>query len=233
MKKLAVLFAVMCLGGFSASAQFLYSIGAAAGQSFSQEYWSMEQWETKEKYLQGLNAAVFAEFFNNPNFKWRSELMYNQLGTKEYVNTIQYVNKTNYISFNNYLKCSLPQFSWTPYFLIGPRLEDLAGRNAGIFPDAIAGMSTFRLAGAVGIGIEQINFSHIKPFVEVFYSRDIIPSLDGHTLSNYPNVSPGTTVKEIINNQDVEWRIGLKYVFTEKTKCPPVYNPAGNPPGAQ
>jgi hypothetical protein len=95
------------------------------------------------------------------------------------------------------------------------------------------GMSSFCLSGAVGIGIEKVNFGKVKPFLEIFYNRNILPSLNGHVLSNYPNVPPGTMVSEVITNQDVEWRIGLKYVFNQGDKCPHVDNSAGNPPGAQ
>lgn len=233
MKKSLITIAVVWLSVSSGYAQFFNAIGIAIGQSFSKEQWSAEQWQTQEKYLEGLNIAVFADFFDNPNFQWRTEFMYNQLGTKEYVQTIQYVNNTNYISFNNYFKCSLPLFSWTPYLLIGPRLADLSDRSAGIFPDAIAGMKSFQITAAVGIGIEKISFSRVKPFLEVFYNREIIPSFNGRVLSNSPNEPVGTTMTDKITTQDFEWRVGLKCSLEKRTKCPHVDNSAGNPPGAQ
>ena len=234
MKKRIVLIIVSWLSIASAHAQFFNAIGIAAGQSFSKEQWSTEQWQTQEKYLEGLNIAVFADFFDNPNFQWRTELMYNRLGTKEYVQTVQYVNKTDYFSFNNYFKCSLPLFSWTPYLLIGPRLEYLNDRSAGIFPDVIAGATGIDLSAAVGLGIEKVSFSRVKPFVEVFYNRDIIPlTFNGHALSNSPTEPAGTTTPEKITTIDLEWRIGLICSLERKTKCPHVDNSAGNPPGAK
>lgn len=229
MKKIVIIFAIACLSTISANAQFLYSLGVGVGASYGKELWSSEQLDTKEKYLLGFNGAVFAEFFRNPNFQWRSELMYNQLGTKEVVdglvNSSQYINKTHYISFDNYLKCNYPLYNWIPYFLIGPRIEYLAGRSETIFPDVIAGMPSVHVSAAAGIGISKICYSHIKPFLEFFYNRDITPAFSGP-------VAP-TGKSKVINNQDFEIRIGLKYVFKEKDKCPKVYNPAGNPPGAQ
>jgi len=233
MKRSVITILVIWLSMISAHAQFFNAIGIAAGQSFSKEQWSAEQWQTQEKYLEGLNIAVFADFFDNPNFQWRTELMYNRLGTKEYVQTIQYVNKTDYFSFNNYFKCNLPLFSWIPYLLIGPRLEDLNDRSAGIFPDAIAGMKSFHISAAVGIGIEKVSFSRIKPFLEVFYNRDITPSFNGQVLSNSPNDPMGTMIAEKIVTQDIEWRVGLRCSLEKKTKCPHVDNSAGNPPGAK
>jgi len=233
MKRNVITIFVIWLSVISAHAQFFNAIGIAAGQSFSKEQWSSEQWQTQEKYLEGLNIAVFADFFDNPNFQWRSEIMYNRLGTKEYVQTVQYVNKTDYLSFNNYFKCSLPLFSWTPYLLIGPRLEDLNDRVAGIFPDAIAGMKSLHLSAAVGIGVEKVTFGTIKPFLEVFYNRDITPSFNGEVISNSPNLMPAPTIAEKIMTQDFEWRVGLKLPLQRKTKCPHVDNSAGNPPGAK
>lgn len=233
MKKGLVIIIFIWLSMVSAQAQFFNAIGIAAGQSFSEEQWSAEQWQTQEKYLEGLNIAVFADFLDNPNFQWRTELMYNRLGTKEYVQTVQFVNNTNYISFNNYFKCSLPSYSWIPYLLIGPRLEYLNDRSAGIFPDAIAGMKSLHLSAAMGIGIEKISFSRVKPFLEVFYNRDITRSFSGQVFSNSPNEPAGTTIPEKIITQDFEWRIGLKFSLEKKTKCPHVDNSAGNPQGVQ
>lgn len=234
MNKSKLLFAILFLSSFSAGAQFLYALGAAAGVSYGKENWSNEQWAAQEKYLPGLNGAVIAEFFQDPNFQWRSELMYNQLGTKEVVVTNNYVNRTNYISFNNYLKVNYPLFSFIPYILIGPRIEYLFSRSASVFPDAIGGMYSFHISAAAGVGVEKICFGHVKPFIEFFYNRDVMPSFTGNVASNSP-VPPlqGTTLSEVINSHDYELRIGLKYVFDGKSQCPKVINPAGNPEGAQ
>jgi hypothetical protein len=230
MKKSKLFFVVLLFSSFSAGAQFLYALGVAAGISYGKEGWKEEQWSTGEKYLLGFNGAVLAEFFRSDNFQWRSEIMYNQLGTGEAVASNNFVNRTNYISFNNYLKIKYPLFSITPYILIGPRVAYLLSRSASVFPDAIGGMDLFHVTGAVGIGVSKITYGHWTPFIELFYNRDIMPSFIGSVASNDPSPSLfKTSISEVINNHDFELRIGVKYVFDEKSECPPVDNPAGNP----
>lgn len=234
MRKSRLVFVLFLLTGFSAGAQFFYAIGAAAGVSYGKEGWNHEQWSTQEGYLFGLNGAVIAEFFSDPNFQWRSELMYNQLGTKELVSSNSYVNRTNFISFNNYLKVNYPLFDFVPYVLIGPRVDYLLARGAAVFPDAIAGMYSFHVSAAAGIGAEKVCFSRWKPFIEFFYHRDIMPSFIGHVESIDPySPQKGTALSEIINGHDFELRIGVKYVFDRRPQCPHVDNSAGNPVGAQ
>jgi len=227
MRKRRLLFAILFLTSFSAGAQFFYAIGAAVGISYGKEGWSNEQWATQEKYLLGFNGAILAEFFSDPNFQWRSELMYNQLGTGELVAGNSSVNRTNYISFNNYLKINYPLFDFIPYVLIGPRVAYLFSRSASVFPDAIGDMYSFHITGAVGVGAEKICFSRWKPFIELFYNRDIMPSFIGHVASIDPNPPlEGTKLSEVINGHDFELRVGIKYVFDRKPQCPHVDNKA-------
>jgi len=221
MKKSRVIVAVLLLSSFSAGAQFLYALGIAPGLSYGKEVWSKEQFGAKEKYLFGLNGSLLAEFFPNPVFKWRSEIMYNQLGTTELFDANTYINNTNYISFNNYLKIQHEFFRFMPYILIGPRVEYLFSRNASIFPQAINNMYKLHLSAAIGAGVELISYSRFKLFTEVFYNRDVMPSFSGNV----------NGIPTVIIQHDYEWRIGLKYVFKPRDKCPRVINPAGNPPG--
>jgi len=207
----------------SCSAQFFYAIGAAAGISYGKEGWSEEQWASQEKYILRLNGAVLAEFFDDPRFQWRSEIMYNELGTKELVVTDKYSNLTNYITFNNYLKYRHEFFRIVPYGLIGLRVAYLFTRSASIFPDAIGGMYTIHVSAAVGAGIELVTYNHFKPFIEAFYNRDVMPSFIVHVASIDPYLKP-TAISEVINNHDYELRIGIKYVFDPGEKCPKVYN---------
>jgi hypothetical protein len=234
MRKSKLLFVILFFTSFSAGAQFFYAFGTAVGISYGKESWDHEQLETQEKWLLGFNGALLAEFFSDPNFQWRSELMYNQLGTIEAVNGNNHTNWTNFISFNNYLKVNYPLFDFIPYVLIGPRVDYLFSRGATVFPDAIEGMYSFHISAAVGIGAEKICFSRWKPFIEFFYHRDIMPSFIGKVASIDPNPPlSGTTLSEIINGHNFELRIGVKYVFDRRPQCPHVDNSAGNPVGAQ
>lgn len=224
MKKSIIIAAIVLLGVFSVNAQFLYSLGLSLGASYGKEHWSNEQPGTQEKYIPGLNVAAFAEFFKGPYVQWRSEFLYNQLGTKEVVMGNSYTNHTNYVSFDNYLKINVPQYNFVPYFLIGPRIEYLVTRDAAVFTDVIDRMPSVHISAAAGIGVSKICFTHVKPFIEFFYNRDITPSFNGHSLySGFP---------ETIYSYNFELRIGLKYVFKAKEKCPHVDNSAGNPEGA-
>lgn len=237
MKKSRLLFAILSFCSFTAGAQFFNAIGIAAGVSYNKEGWSEEQWASQEQYLLRYNGAVLAEFFDDPVYKWRSEVMYNMLDVKELVSENKFVNQTNYISFNNYLKYQHEFYRWIPYVLIGPRIAYLMTRSAGVFGDVIGGMYTIHVSAAVGIGIEKVCYSRFKPFAEFFYNRDIMPSFIGNTGSIAPISSPlyHTVLNEIIVQRDYELRIGVKYHIKGKPKCPTVDNKAdggymNNPP---
>ncbi|HTB32497.1 MAG TPA: hypothetical protein VK808_10750 [Bacteroidia bacterium] len=235
MKKIKFVVAIIFLFSVAARAQFFNAIGLAAGISYGKEGWSQDQWATQEQYLLKFNAAVLAEFFEDPVYKWRSEIMYNQLGTKELVNEGKFVNGTTYISFNNYLKYQHEFFKFIPYLLIGPRVAYLFQRSPQIFGDVIGGMYTIHVSAAAGIGAELVSYSRFKPFIEFFYNHDIMPSFIGNTGSIAPLGNPlyHTVLSETIMAHDYELRIGIKYHIKGQSKCPAVINPAGNPAGAE
>jgi hypothetical protein len=224
--KRAIMACVLFIISFSAKAQFFNAMGAAAGISYGKEGWSEEQWATQEKYYLRFNGAILAEFFDNPVYKWRSEFMYNQLGTQELVVANKFTNATTYISFNNYLKYQHEFFKFMPYVLIGPRIAYLFSRSASVFQDAIGGMYTIHISAAAGAGVELVSFSRFKPFVEIFYNHDVMPSFSGTVASTSPFLNK-EAIPEVINNHDYELRIGLKYVFRPRDKCPHVDNSAG------
>jgi hypothetical protein len=228
MKKSRLLVTILSLCSLTAGAQFFNAIGIAAGISYSKQGWSEEQFATQEQYLLKFNGAVLAEFFDNPVYKWRSEIMYNELGTKEFVYSTKYANQTNFISFNNYLKYQHEFFKFIPYVLIGPRVEYLLSRSAQVFPDVIGGMYTIHVSAAVGIGVEKVCYSRFKPFIEFFYNHDIMPSFIGNVGSIAPEYSPlyKTVLSETIMQHDFELRIGVKYHIKGTSKCPAVDNKA-------
>lgn len=234
MKKSKLIVALFFLCSFSAGAQFLYSIGIGAGINYGKEGWSQERYSAQEQSVMKYHGAVLAEFFSDPVYKWRSEIMYNQLGTKEFYLDGYGVNNTTFISFNNYLEYRHEFFRWIPYLLIGPRVAYLYSRSAALFPDVIGGEYSFHVSGAVGIGIQPVWYSHFKIFVEFFYNHDVMPVFIGNinSLTPYPN---NYQMSEVVMKHDFELRIGLKYVFKAKSKCPAVDNKAdgsypNNPP---
>ena len=151
--------------------------------------------------------------------------MYNALGTKELYLTNKYINSTNFISFNNYLMIRHEYFKWIPYFLIGPRVAYLMSRG-GVFGDVIGGEYLIHVSAAAGIGIEPVWYSHFKMFVEFFYNHDIMPSFIG-TINSLTPPPLSYQMSEVVMKHDYELRIGLKYVFDGRSKCPHVDNPAG------
>jgi hypothetical protein len=228
MKKSRIIFVLLLACSFAANAQFFNAIGIAAGVSYNKEGWSNEQWGTQEKYLLRYNGAIIAEFFDDPKYQWRSELMYNMLGVKELYLQNTFINQTNYITFNNYWKYKHEFYKWIPYFLIGPRVAYLMTRSAGIFGDVIGGMYTIHVSAAAGIGVEKVCYSRFKPFIEFFYNHDIMPSFIGNVGSIAPITSPlyHTILSETIMQRDYELRIGVKYHIKGKPKCPAVDNAA-------
>ncbi len=226
MKKINLIVAIFLFCSFTAGAQFFYSLGIAAGINYGKEGWSSERYSAQEQSILKYHGAVLAEFFSNPKYKWRSEIMYNALGTKELYLTNKYINSTNFISFNNYLMIRHEYFKWIPYVLIGPRVAYLMSRG-GVFGDVIGGEYLIHVSGAVGIGIEPVWYSHFKIFMEVFYNHDIMPSFIGN-IDSYTPPPYNYTLSETVMKHDFELRIGLKYVFDAKSKCPHVDNPMGN-----
>jgi len=216
MKKLKLVFLFFCLSIVSLKAQFVTAVGIAGGITYGTHVWNPEPFNTQERYLLGFNGAGLVEFFHSDMVRWRVEVSYNQMGSKQLVYTY-YSNRTTYITLNNYLKIQFRMLHIMPYILIGPRVEyllinspQLSGQEIGAFPK-------FFFTIAAGPGLEFNNKSLFRPFIEGFYNRDVLPS--------YHNIT--TT----IFYSGFEARIGVRYLFDnsdKKAKCPTVINPMGN-----
>jgi hypothetical protein len=242
MKRFLIIYGVIFTLAIPASAQFLKgkkapgrtearekqtlvsAIGIAGGITYGEQIWNPEGPLAQERYRLSFNAAVLAEFFHHPHYRWRTELEYNQMGTREllYIPAGQYtVNKTNYFQFNNYLKIIYKETKFIPYLLLGPRIEYLFMRSAGVYPDIIGQFHLFQVTVSAGAGMEIAWKSSLRPFIEGFYNHDLLPSL--RTVA-----SPTEPITDI-NYHAWELRLGLKYFFGGRSdSCPPVINPAGN-----
>ncbi len=232
MRKLLLYIAIV-FGSFTAKAQIVDAVGVAGGITYGIHEWYPSEFNTQERYLLGFNAAGLVEFFHNPYYRWRVELSYNQMGSKELV-TQMYTNRTTYITLNNYLKIQYRLNFIMPYILVGPRLEYLLINSPQIYSDVIGTFPKLWFTVAGGVGFELITNSLWRPFIEGFYNRDDLRS--GHGEVTIPNYDPTTKITTYYQDPTTvyyhgfELRIGVRYVFDtkeKKPKCPKVYNPAG------
>lgn len=199
MKKIFLGFIILMT--FESNAQFLNSIAITAGGSLGNQkfYFQDPVSISKKKYVLGMNASVFAEFFSGDYARWVSEIQYNQKGSRDKQPEGNYINKLEYISWNNYLKLRYEMYRIIPYILIGPRLEyDLSQRTSS--PVIIGKFLPLHVSAAVGAGVEFVSYGNFKFFTEAFYNPDII--MPAYLKDNLD-----------IRNKNIELRIGLKYQF--------------------
>jgi len=244
-KKICFIFLSICFIAFTAQGQYAYekhdskgrkkilsALGIAGGITYGKDVFSPQEGPlAQERYLLGFNAAVLAELFHHPVYRWRIELGYNELGTTElmYVPAGQKIAaRTNYISLNNYLKVNFKEetSAFIPYFLIGPRVEYLLTRGSGVYQAQYDAFYKFHVTGSIGIGAEMTWRNALRPFAEVLYNHDLMVSYH----YNGDPVGGNNFYPTDFIYRGYELRIGLKYFFDgiPKDVCPKVDNPMGN-----
>ncbi len=229
-RKLLILFFILNTASIAMRAQILDAVGIAGGITYGTQEWYPSEFNTQEKFLLGFNGAGLVEFFHSPVFRWRVEIEYNQMGSKELIYQY-YTNRTTYLTLNNYLKMQFPNDQWfiTPYLLIGPRIEYLLINSPQIYPQVLGAFPKIYFTAAAGVGFEFKNNTVIRPFTEFFFNHDVLPSYHG-TYYNTHTAIPYDEPQNIFY-QGYEWRIGARYIFVYKLKskyCPKVENPAHN-----
>ena len=195
------------------NAQFVNGIGIMGGATFAkQKFYLLPTDETlKKKFIIGLNACAFAEFFSNDYLRWQTEIEYNNKGSHDKTNG-DYKNKLSYLCWNNYLKIHSEFYIGIPYLLIGPKLEYRLSENIQS-PAVTSSFHSLHGSASFGAGWEFIVFSSLKPMAEIHYNPDI--KINAYQESDLK-----------IKNKAWEVRVGLKYVFSNPSqgeKCPPVY----------
>ena len=188
-------------------AQTLNAIAITAGVSASnQKFLTFDPASASRKsYLLGYNASVFAEIFSHDNFRWVTELQYNQKGSIDRRENASFANKLHYINWNNYLKYRYEMYSIIPYALLGPRLEFNILQNT-TSPEITNKFLPVHISPAIGAGVEFVNYFNIKFFAEAFYNPALMPAY----------ISTSTHVW----NNNVELRVGLKYEMkTRNESC--------------
>lgn len=208
MQRILFLSVILIFNTTFANAQFVKAWGLTIGGTRSNQIWNYDSLDNnlRKKAKYGFNASALVEWLDHDYFRIVSELQYNQKGAKENLAPNEGLKyKTNYLAFNNFLKIRQELNDFTPYFLIGPRLEYLL--NA-----PLPNPKKFHLSASAGIGIE---FLHKRPwifFTEYHYNPGIMKSF------RTPDVVA-------VRNTSMELRIGIKRELKAPTeKCPPVYN---------
>ena len=184
-------------------AQFLNSVGITLGGTYANEHWKDETYKinASKGYKLGYNGSILLEFLEDDNFRWDSELQYNQKGTAN-AKSNQNVN-LDYLAFNNYLKFRYELLTTIPYVLIGPRLEYPLSATTNN-PEVQGSFAPIHLSLAIGAGIAFVSPNPIKFFVEAFYNPDISYA---HKTDNFD-----------ILNHTFELRVGIKYNFAKKKR---------------
>jgi hypothetical protein len=206
-KTLFVFFAVTF--ALTSNAQFFNSWGIMGGGTLAKQKFNYKEPDVtqKKKNLLGFNVELFAEFFTNDNFTWRTELEYNKKGCVD-KDSGNFKNKLTYISWNNYLKMRTDLFGGTPYLLLGPKLEYMSSQGTSS-PHITGAFNKFQLSPDVALGWEFVVFTNVKPTIELHYNPDI-------GLNAYKDSNLG------IMNSAWELRLGLRFASARES-CPRVY----------
>lgn len=190
------------LVSLASSAQFFQGWGIFAGATLGRQYWyySEPSQKLKQKYLLRWNGEVWAEFGNNPTFRWVTELQYNAKGTKhvnEDGSKTTFLN--HYAAWNNYLMIRKEFFAIIPYVKVGPRLEYVVKSPQDF--------NKFHMTGALGGGVEFVAYGPVKFITEAFWVPDATRSYTGGNPE--------------IKQHCWELRVGLKFSKRNGT-CPGV-----------
>ncbi|HEU4718655.1 MAG TPA: outer membrane beta-barrel protein [Bacteroidia bacterium] len=210
MKKI-ILLTVFSASVLSCAAQFFQGFGIMAGATAGRQRWDFysPDSKSKSKYLLRYNGEIFAEFFDNPTFRWVTELQYNVKGAKfegqttNPVGTGTVTNKyTNqYAAWNNYLMIRREMVSIIPYAKVGPRLEYVFSSQQSF--------KKFHVTGALGAGVEFVAYGPVKFLTEAWWVPDLAHS---YTSDHFD-----------IRQHCWELRVGLKFTFSHGESCPRVY----------
>jgi len=211
--KRSILLLSLLLCVFLAQAQFFQGFGLMGGLTLGRQKWWIDLPDGSEsisrtRRLLRFNAEVFAEFVNHPNFRWRTELQYNQKGSLEKSDAGKFRNRLDYICWNNFLILRQEDFLGTPYFLIGPRVEYKLTQATESPVLSGIGFKPLHFTWSAGLGWEFVTYGALKPVVEVHYNPVINRSADQAPVA--------------VKNRAWEFRLGFKVVFNT-TGCPPVY----------
>lgn len=152
----------------------------------------------------GFDAAGFVAIFNIRNFSLLGELHYVQKGVAfkpsparidESGDTTFYEaapgTRIDYLSIPVIAQARFSLGVFSPYLVIGPRLDFLVGKDSLLFLDAAQGyeLKKMNFGGTIGVGVE---FARAFPFAlmtEVRYSPDFTKALEDRSQPGVKNRS--------------------------------------------
>ncbi|MBI3512079.1 MAG: hypothetical protein HY064_15585 [Bacteroidetes bacterium] len=189
-------------------AQFFQGWGIMAGGTLGRQKW---KWvdpaaKDKSKYLLRYNGEVFAEFFDNPTYRWVTELQYNVKGAKwksipgSSGGSTTLTEQNQYIAWNNYLMIRQELVSIIPYAKVGPRLEYVFSSPQSF--------SKIHVCPAAGVGVEFVAFGPVALITEAWWVPDVLHSYKDSNLT--------------IKQHCWELRVGIKFSPGGES-CPKVY----------
>jgi hypothetical protein len=197
---LVVLISVLEIG--QSDAQLLRALGAkVAVTSASQTYnYANPLWPNFGPDLKrrtGLNAAIYAEWFNISYLSVVTQLEYAQRGYIEElavaaydptsigaVGTFSHSNRVDYLSLPILLKATASRGMISPYVLVGPRIDMYLGyRDDFLSTDAISEQFKKTIfGGTAGIGLELRTLLPVALSLEFRYNIDFVDSYDTSAL---------------------------------------------------
>jgi hypothetical protein len=203
MKKITFLIAAILITfNLRTSAQFISGFGIKGGVTFSNQKLDYKSFNLNldVKYITGFNGSIFAEFLNSKTVNLFAETGYDRRGfifniirTDEFGNEIgQYdiKNATNYIFVSTGAKLKFLTKHFTPYILLGPRLNFYIGYNVTSSDESFVSyenpvLEDFKkimLDLGAGFGIEFNRLLPYKTFIEANYYPGIITSYSNQYL---------------------------------------------------
>jgi hypothetical protein len=185
---------------FSVQAQFINGYGVKVGVNSSNAALSAVQsaFEFDTERRTGANAALFLEWGASSAISLVTQVEYAQRGfveeqavtgedSPEPIQIVQANTRLDYISLPILLKL---QYSPGPYFVLGPRVDFLVNRVAGVFEFSIGnfesplsqGFDDRALGGTIGLGFSADKLLRLPLPIETRYNFDFTNSADNQTL---------------------------------------------------
>lgn len=205
------------------SGQVIQSFGIKSGLSIANQTWYYKSLNLtlKKHYRQGFYSVVTLDFLQSKYFNITTDIGYCQKGNREKIaNTTvnmpegdgtykNYDTKFNYFTFSPLLKVKYQTTHWTPYALMGFRLDYQLSYQSDFYLQAIDSnfhKTIFGLSSGAGL---EYKIKNVGINTEFQYHYDLTKLMD--------TPSSATNAGLAINNKTFIINIGLKY-YLQRTE---------------